>query len=234
MPEVVVFPFFSLHSVRRFEKLGIARYRVHFSAGSTLHLGSRLTFVGCNVPHAVHPVLLHGFRKLIGVSERLPCQERDTVFLILRNGTGSANPGRRLVNIAAVEARLRAILQELSPVLGVALKLRLLNTKQVPDRLLADLARARVLLGPHGGGLYNLVFAPKYTAVVEITTAARLRERRGSSPIFWRIADAIGQPFFMHQAPFTDSELMSVDLATVETLTRAALVSGCKATNNFN
>jgi hypothetical protein len=181
-----------------YEGLGIARRRLQ-----PLVPGMRvkLLFLSCDTPRMVHPVALFGFRQTLGVSDAVQCEARDTIFVIPRNGSDVRNGGRNLLNLDAVFALLEQEARALAPELGLQrLKVTLLDTKQVPAMLIRTLQRARLLLGPHGGGLYNHVLAPTHTAVLEITSSIRVEQRRGSYPIFWRMTDAVGQPFFQMQA----------------------------------
>ena len=156
----------------RYEALGIARHRLQ-PGTATSGMAARITFVGCQSPHMVHPITLVGLRNVLGIHERTPCSERDTIYLVLRNGTGASNPGRRIENRAAMEQTLRKIAQELSPVLQTKLRVVLLDSKQLPSELMKDLRRARLVLGPHGGGLYNTIFAPLYPSVLEVRVQGR-------------------------------------------------------------
>lgn len=206
------------------EELGISGHRI---LTLTPNMRTKLLFLSCKTPLFVHPVTLLGMRMALSIHDDAPCQERDTIFLVLRNQTQQQrNGGRRVLNIAEIEQGLRALAEELLPSLGFRLKIRLLDSRQLPGNLIKELRHARLLVGPHGGGMYNHLFAPTYASILEITSVERIRSRRGSALIFWRMADALGQDHYMIQTPQVGSqENLQPEVDKVLHLARVALTS---------
>jgi capsular polysaccharide biosynthesis protein len=157
-------------------------------------MAARTTFVGCHTPHMVHPTTLLGLRNVIGINEQTECADRDTIYLVLRNGSGASNPGRRITNHAAMDRTLFKVARELSAILETNLRVALLNVKQLPSELMKDLRRARLVIGPHGGGMYNSIFAPRYTAVLEVWVWAEvvLRVVMGCHGLSWVVMGCHG------------------------------------------
>lgn len=63
------------------------------------------------------------------------------------------------------------------------------------DEQAALFARARVVVGAHGSGLANLVFAPAGARVLE------LMPERSFFPLFWHLAAALGHCYAVHVVP---------------------------------
>ncbi|HEX5724982.1 MAG TPA: glycosyltransferase family 61 protein [Longimicrobiaceae bacterium] len=69
------------------------------------------------------------------------------------------------------------------------------SDRWTPAAQVALFARARVVVGAHGSGLANLVFAPAGARVLE------LMPERSFFPLFWHLAQALGHRYAVHVVP---------------------------------
>lgn len=86
------------------------------------------------------------------------------------------------------EAEVLAALRQTYPNLRV-----LLPSDWKTDR--AVLSSAAIVIGPHGGGLANMIFAPVNTTVIEFTPLVRLKQKGGGlneRPCYFGLANALG------------------------------------------
>ena len=116
-----------------------------------------LIFV-CNTP-PIHPYLWLKARALIGVEETLQLPKRRANIVIVTRD-GCKNCGRNILNIEALKK---------------ALKSKYINNHVLTFRRPYHLRRTinifgktAIVIGVHGGGMYNINFCPKDITVIEI------------------------------------------------------------------
>jgi len=111
------------------------------------------------------------------------------IIYFSREGTSVHNPGRNVLNERKL---LQAIAQWLEDE-GREEELVLFDHKKLKglDDYLSFFKDARVVLGPHGGAFYNLLFAPPKTLVIEFFPARRF-DQHVALASFWMLARSIG------------------------------------------
>ena len=207
LPKIIqVLPFLRLPGIKL--ALQKPRDKVIRRMLAKMHLYDRVIWVGgeekitsrihintCITP-PVHPLLWKSMRKELGVNEEFSC-ELSQCKIILLNRAQSHNGGRNIKN-------QREIITYLSKRYGEHFlvykpQTNLAKTKQ----LFSD---ARVIIGVHGGALYNLNFAPKDCHVIEILPTSRTGHvtRRLAHTIIWKMASMIGQTYWRIAVPPTD------------------------------
>lgn len=152
----------------------------------TVYTADAIIFA-CIAP-PVHPELWQGMREAIGVSQNLqkPFSESNVILL---TRTGASNDGRRLVNS-----------QEVKDLLQKRYKNRFFVFYNVPS--LADclefFGSTGIIIGSHGGALYNMYFAPTDANVVEFAPVLPGGRDIKALPhaIFWASAHMIGQKYW--------------------------------------
>lgn len=129
----------------------------------------------------------------------------------------------RTRNVTNAEVVLEAVAEEVW-IRGLSLEVFESEGDLDADRALFE--RARLVLGPHGGGFANLVFARPGTHVVEFSPVCRLFER-GEDPraCYWGLAQAGGQHYWSVEPEGFDfgGRDMSVDPAVVAAVVARAL-----------
>lgn len=138
----------------------------------------------------------------------VPIRERTHVLLIDR-GAGT----RRLSNSAALQAAMaKAIAEHADP---RARNLTVLNWRpaKVLQSDIVSWRHAAVIVGPHGAGLANLIFASEGTPVVEICfDSATYRSRMACPPMYGMMGAALGLPYFVTTGQGGYSTAIKVDL----------------------
>ncbi len=124
------------------ERAGLPLDRVVWARPGVEYVADELVVSSFPRPGRVCPAWLpEWLRRRLGVGSDDRDAATDVVYLARRA------PTRMLTSSRAIEARMAALGgRVLMPAVGVDVR--------------ADLARARVIIGPHGAGLTNLVFAP--------------------------------------------------------------------------
>ena len=85
------------------------------------------------------------------------------------------------------------------------------------DEMVRLFARAKVVLGPHGGGFASIMFAPKDATVIEVDCA-------GKSIAFREVARQMGQPYIGLRGNFTwESRYLQVPAQQLVAAVRSAL-----------
>lgn len=159
----------------------------------------------------LHPDLWTEVRHLLGVKEdrERPWHE-GKVMLLTR--AGSTAGGRRIIN----QPQLLDYLQERFGV-GNVLLFSGRYSLQEAKTIFSDV---RIMLGPHGGAFYNMMYAPRDTVVVEFGPVPQGGGDIPSLPhaIFWRIANLIGQPYW--RIPIVQENSQNDMVVDLDKLTR--------------
>jgi capsular polysaccharide biosynthesis protein len=157
------------------------------------------------------PPALARLRAILGPTRDHPRCNQGSVVYITRNSSP-----RRVTG--ATEALLVA-LRETAAAAGATLEIA---TGRGAVSAQADMFRnARVVLGPHGAGLANIVFAPTTTTVLEFTMSPNVNNTYG------HLARAFGQQYVLLSQPACgyhgDYVITHEDIASITTAVRAAL-----------
>lgn len=167
-------------------RIGIADDRLMFVPTSMDYLIESPVIVDTCVAPALHPLLLRGAQRLLRLSS--PGSSSSSIVVLLTRRL-SRNRGRRMINE-------REVIQMLTDEFGN--RLVVFRGQHVLSDVMALFQRAAVVIGIHGGAMYNLSFCSAGTVVVELmpVTGDGLMLRRLSHSIFWRMADALGQKYW--------------------------------------
>ncbi|KAK6168515.1 hypothetical protein SNE40_021030 [Patella caerulea] len=171
-----------------YDRLGIERSRLIYHKSGIWQAKAVVDI--CNTP-TMHPSLYKTARKAFGSLDNLtvPLSQAHVVLITREN---VANYGRRILNKAEIVGtlynRYGPNFQVLSKTLNVIETVALFkNTK--------------IIIGVHGGGIYNQIFAPSGTTIIEIMPTEKTGEvckRSGqlSHQIFWNLAAMLGQKYW--------------------------------------
>ena len=199
MPKIMqVFPFLRLPGVKiaiqkprdRVIKQMLAKMnifdRVLWVKGDE-HVTSRFQINSCITP-PVHPLLWQSMRMILGVSQQLPVSIQHAKIILL-NRARSHNGGRNIKNQKEIIKYLRSRYGSN------------FNSNKPRDSLAKTkglFSEARIIIGVHGGALYNLNLAPPECHVVEImpVSASGHVSKRLAHTIVWQMSSAIGQKYW--------------------------------------
>ena len=94
---------------------------------------------------------------------------------------------RSVANADDLLARIREVLS------GTPYRLEVLESSGDFDADVATFARAKIIIGPHGGALANMAFARPGAHVIEFLPIYRLyQENKDPRPMYWGLAQAAG------------------------------------------
>ncbi|XP_013391425.1 uncharacterized protein LOC106159646 [Lingula anatina] len=169
------------------EALGIGKDKILFHAGRIY--AARKMIYTCITP-PLHPTLWQNAHKLMNAPEKLPVP-REEAYIILLTRKQSHNGGRNMLNqievLAFLEKRYRK-----DRVIVYPGRYNLTTSVSV-------FGRARVLIGVHGGALYNLNFASSDVSVVEILPsdgAGNPIPPGIAHSIFWSMCNMLNQSYW--------------------------------------
>ena len=137
------------------EKLNISRDKILLYSGSA---GADYLVFACIAP-PLHPVLWQKARRLLGVTRKPTLLQNNAKIVLITRG-GCFNCGRRLLNKDSLLSTLRDKYSSQS----VHVFQGSLNLKETIELF----GTATVIIGTHGGGLYNINFCSSNTTVIEI------------------------------------------------------------------
>jgi len=136
----------------------------------------------------------------------LDTRERTQIVVLSRKNTAT----RRWVNEEACVLALRAAFPNERVVVYP-------DSGLPSDEMVRLFARAKVVLGPHGGGFASIMFAPKDATVIEVDCA-------GKSIAFREVARQMGQPYIGLRGNFTwESRYLQVPAQQLVGAVRSAL-----------
>jgi capsular polysaccharide biosynthesis protein len=154
----------------------------------------------CKAP-PIHPALWGRARELLGIQRQ---HVGDKIAWATRNQQNSAH-GRIALNEDEVQAYLANRFSDRFVAFD--------SDKFSLDETIRLFQQARVL-GIHGGGLYNGLFAPATAAIAEFMPTDRNGSAQGASDkIFWRISAILQQDYWRVNAVVDYSSASAVDAA---------------------
>ena len=147
----------------------------------------------CKTP-PLHPLLWRRGRRLI--TRRLTFSHPGFVILITREHT--RNGGRKIINVKKVTAFLKQTYHS---------RLRVFSGNLSFHESLELFSQASVVIGCHGGGLYNIHFSPPDTDVIEFMPVTLLDAPPNglAHTIFWRVSMALGHRYWRLHARSLDT-----------------------------
>ncbi len=164
---------------------------VIYSPYSSENVGANLQINTCVTP-PLHPMLWQKGRSMLGAPAKLPVPLSES-HVILLTRAGSFNGGRNMNNQAEVEELLKK---------RYSSRLVIFQGGYTLKQSIEIFGKSSILIGVHGGALYNLNFAPSGTHVVEILPMAGPGEPIGNiaHTIIWHMAQLLDQKFWrIHQ-----------------------------------
>lgn len=129
----------------------------------------------CRTP-PIHPVLWREARRALWRQfPPVEVMKKDKEFITILSRDGKGNGGRRIINEDDMYDQLKQRYGEhiVKRVVGSALSF---------NQTIHIFQRTRLFVGPHGGGMYNTLFAPEGSAVVEFFPTTENGKLGGACP----------------------------------------------------
>ena len=144
----------------------------------------------------LHPLLIQTLHTLIGAPWDLEGPINNTFVILLNRRHSARNPGRVILNHDHVASFLKQRYGD-----------RFHSFHGVYDlqRAFSVFGKARMIIGVHGGAFYNLNFSPRQTTIVEVMPVWGDEYPNLAHSIVWRMADALGQPYWRINQQAEDS-----------------------------
>ncbi len=170
------------------DKLGISSKKILFYPPDQPDVIPSVGINTCVAP-PLHPFLWQLARSLITGSTDQGHLVEEPSFIILLTRARSSNGGRATLNHLEVETFLRQRYQHNFFIFRGGYDL---------NQTISIFGRAKILIGVHGGAIYNMNFAPKGTYIVEIipTDSNGESPRRIAHQIFWLMAGMLEQIYW--------------------------------------
>ncbi len=188
-----------------YEKLGFSRSQLVFhSANNQYHAN---TLINTCVAPGTHPDLWVTMRAMLGAPDKLSVPLKEA-FVVLLTRAKSRNGGRHILNQNAV----LGLLNDHYGTNRVILFKGGYNLAQSIDIF----GKAIIVIGVHGGALYNMNLSPPGTHIVEIMPTEK-SGRMGGYNIMWGMADILDHVYWrICEEPVSKS--VNVDLQKLKKL----------------
>ncbi|XP_013391422.1 uncharacterized protein LOC106159645 [Lingula anatina] len=190
------------------EALGIGKDKILFHAGRIY--AARKIIYTCITP-PLHPTLWQNAHKLMNAPDKLPVP-REEAYVILLTRKQSHNGGRKMLNQIKVQAFLEKRYGK-DRVIVYPGRYNLTTSVSV-------FGRARLMIGVHGGALYNLNFASSDVSVVEILPSDGEGNPIPSGiahSIFWSMCNMLNQSYWrIYNKAETRNGNLIVDLGKLD------------------
>ncbi|CAD5119789.1 unnamed protein product [Dimorphilus gyrociliatus] len=156
----------------------------------TVYSADYLIFA-CIAP-PLHPVLWKQGRRFLGVPDRITVPKNEATIMLLTRA-GAVNPGRRIHNKRNVIDYLASRYKE---------RLIVFDAKYNLEEAIKVFSKTSIIIGTHGGALYNMNYASLDVAVIEYVPVTKTGYDIPALPhaIFWAISDLTGQKYWRVQA----------------------------------
>ncbi|XP_013391421.1 uncharacterized protein LOC106159644 [Lingula anatina] len=167
--------------------LGIEKDMILFHAGG-IYTARKMIYTCITPP--LHPTLWQNAHKLMNAPEKLPVP-REEAYVILLTRKQSHNGGRNMLNQIEVQAFLEKRYGK-EKIIVYPGRYNLTTSVSV-------FGRARLMIGVHGGALYNLNFASSDVSVVEILPsdgAGNPLPQGIAHTIFWSMCNMLNQSYW--------------------------------------
>ncbi|KAK6172491.1 hypothetical protein SNE40_016129 [Patella caerulea] len=193
-----------------YHKLGISRGRLVFYEDKPMKVKRMINT--CIAP-PIHPALWQSGREALGLSaDMIVPMDQTLVVLIKRKNTH--NGGRRMLNNDLVEKFIKNRYGNG----GVRVFSGELNFNETASLF----QRTRIIIGVHGGAMYNILFAPRQTSVIEIMPTqndGQVEPPGLAHEIIWFQAHLLGQTYWrLPMLPEGITSDVRVDISRLEIL----------------
>lgn len=211
---LVVFKDKKFPNVRRlWNRLGFKSENLALMDGKHTY-SARELFLICRTP-PIHPQLWQRARQLLThhVDFHQQSQHGQKVVLISRTNKNAFNRGRMILNQKEIEEKLYAVFGE---------DFAVFDSKAFPTiQSTIDLfSQAKFMIGSHGGGMYNQLFAPSSVTIIEYMPTDM---KTGAAPprlaeqMVWVSARLLGQEFWRVPSPSINGNL-AIDWPQLQTI----------------
>lgn len=192
-----------------YEALGFKRSQLVYYKGMTYSADVMIN--SCIAP-PLHPEFWQIARRMLGVPEDLSLPVHQASVILLTRAR-QRNPGRTMTNSKDV---LHFLLHRYGSSNVVLFQGGYNLTKSI------DIFRkAKIIIGVHGGALYNVLYAPKGTHLIEIMpTGPNGDIRRGlAHTIFWSLTTMLEQPYWrVCEKPLTGAGNVQLNISKLKTI----------------
>ena len=156
---------------------------------------SRFQINSCISP-PIHPLLWTSMRELLDVNDHLP-YSLSSCKVILLNHAQTHNGGRNIKNQQEVIKYLMS---------RYGKQFTLFIPQNTLSKTKEFFSKARIILGVHGGALYNINFAPKASHVIELMPTSETGgvTKRLAHTIIWKMSSVRGQHYWRLALPPLD------------------------------
>lgn len=193
------------------EKLNISQNKLVYYVDTT---GAKLQINSCITP-PLHPLLWRKSRQMLGGPERLPVPVNQSNVVLLTRA-GSYNGGRNMLNFGAVKDYLQR---------RYASRLLIFEGDYSLNRSIQVFGKSIILIGVHGGAMYNLNFASSDCHIIEFLPMIEfgIPIERIAHTIIWHMSQLLGQTYWrIHQTADTFDGDINVPIDKLELVLNAA------------
>ena len=183
-------------------KMGVDITNIVEWDGSNDYSADKLILI-CKTP-PIHPLLMEKTQKLFGVERS---HKGSKIILISRTAKNARNHGRIMLNEKKVYDYLKERFDNVVLFDSHAYSF---------DETLKLFQDAKMIIGGHGGGLYNIMFAPVSTRVIEIMPKSYFHGHSASN-IFWALSSMVGQDYWRINADMVGANF-NVDIQELTTV----------------
>ncbi|XP_050411999.2 uncharacterized protein LOC126826912 [Patella vulgata] len=170
-----------------YHKLGISRDRLVFYENNPTKVKKMINT--CIAP-PIHPALWLSGREALGVSANMMVPMNQTLVVLIKR-KNTHNGGRRMLNIDLVE---KFVINRYG-IDGV----QIFSGGLKFNETVSLFQRTRIIIGVHGGAMYNILFSPRQTSVIEIMPTknnGQIGPPWIAHGIIWVQAQVLGQSYW--------------------------------------
>lgn len=165
-------------------KLNFSRNSIAFYTGS---FSADHMILTCITP-PLHPVLWQKARFLLGASETLTVPEKEAKIVIVTRD-GCKNCDRNLLNTNALVLELQRIYSKE--------RVYVFRGPYSLNKTIELFSKTKVVIGTHGGGMYNINFCPVGTSIIEIMpTYSNGKTIAAADTIIWTQSVLLGHQYW--------------------------------------
>ena len=172
-------------------------------------IGATIQINSCVTP-PLHPLLWREARRMLGAPERLSVHVNQSNVILLTRA-GSYNGGRHMLNFEEIKTFLKNRYSSRFVIFEGGYNL---------ERSTQIFGKTSILIGVHGGAMYNLNFASSDTHIVEFLPMVGfgIPMERIAHSIIWHMSKLLGQTYWrIHQIAETDDGDMNVPIDKLAT-----------------
>ena len=188
------------------------------------YLRAKKLVLACQVP-PLHPKLWRDAQSMFRLPWLEPSwRQKRHIVLYLSRSKGTRNSGRHVVNEGELITSIRPFV-EAKKYEFVVFDSHKYGTV---DELFEFLANVDVIMGPHGGAFYNMIFMRRGTTVIEFMPRSPSFHAMGAAVhlIFYLQASLLGDKYYSVVSGGSGSN-MDVDIEVVKEILKASLLRVC-------